>query len=82
MQNLIGTTLPNSAQILALSDDTVLAWFRDSELVTWKIDEDLNAHWGSYHGTHATGALNSFQDRAGLAKVSPETVMLVALVAS
>ena len=78
--NLFAQTLPNTATVLAHHGDIVLAWFRDSELVTWSIDEDQNAHWGSYHGTNVPAALERFHERTGGAAVSDSSRQLIAMV--
>ena len=78
--NLFAQTLPNTATVLAHHGDIVLAWFRDSELVTWSIDADHNAHWGSYHGTNVPAALDRFSERTGGAVVSSKSRELIAMV--
>lgn len=80
--NLFAQTLPNTATVLAHHGDIVLAWFRDSELVTWSIDEDHNAHWGSYHGTNVPAAIDRFSERTGGAVVSNKSRELIAMVTS
>lgn len=80
--SLFAQTLPNTATVLAHHGDIVLAWFRDSELVTWSIDEDHNAHWGSYHGTNVPAALARFSERTGGAVVSNKSRELIAMVTS
>lgn len=80
--NLFAQTLPNTATVLAHHGDIVLAWFRDSELVTWSIDEDQNAHWGSYHGINVPAALERFSQRTGGAVVSDKSRQLIAMVTS
>lgn len=77
MNNLIGQTLPNSAKVIAHHGDIVLAWFRDSELVTWSIDEDQNAHWGSYHGTNVPAALRRYSERTGGADLTTESMDII-----
>jgi hypothetical protein len=80
MNNLTSHTLPNTATVLAHHGDIVLAWFRDSELVTWSIDADHNAHWGSYHGTNVPAALARFSERTGGAAVPDISHRLIAEV--
>lgn len=60
----VGTKLANGALVLAVKRDLVLAfWQGHAPFVTWRVDEDLNAHLGHYHDD-LDEALAEFDERA------------------
>jgi hypothetical protein len=61
----MNNTLPNGAEILAIDRTAgiVLAFFRDSEYVTWGIDRKDNAYWGHYFDGDIVAATKDFEAR-------------------